>query len=440
MENDLIFRYRTKNESTPYGKPRVFFTCHPLDFDSVFDQICSDIFETQDCTVFYSKDMKQALSTEIREKVLSNINLFLIPITAKLLTEPNRALDDDFRFAIEHNIPVLPIIMETGIDYLYSKIDAISKYQYLNKASTDITEIEYKTKLKRFLEDILLNDNKIEQIRKSFSAYFFLSYRKKDRDKANALIQLIHELPDYWDIAIWYDEYILFGSDFYDGIIDALTKSNLFILLITPNILQKTGYDYNFVVREEYPLAVKKGKAILPVIAEKTNLQELNSLFPNIPSAVSIHDKDSVRDSLNRYLPCHNSEETQQEISKKFNLGLAYLNGVDVEINSKRGIALITEAAEAGSTEAAYQLYRIYTHAIGTNRDYAKAFDWITRLTLFLVKEYGTLSKHTRPIILIFIDAAVRCGKYDIAKTVTEKVYSLPRRIWESHIPFLSSA
>ena len=46
-----------KYSSDPQGKPRVFFTCHPEDFDKYFDKICEDIFKTQDCAIYYTKDM-----------------------------------------------------------------------------------------------------------------------------------------------------------------------------------------------------------------------------------------------------------------------------------------------------------------------------------------------------------------------------------------------
>lgn len=31
------------------GKPRVYFTCHPDDFDRFFEKVCADIFATHDC-------------------------------------------------------------------------------------------------------------------------------------------------------------------------------------------------------------------------------------------------------------------------------------------------------------------------------------------------------------------------------------------------------
>ena len=40
------FLHKTKGEAIK-GKARVYFTCHPDDFDRSFDKICADIFKTQ---------------------------------------------------------------------------------------------------------------------------------------------------------------------------------------------------------------------------------------------------------------------------------------------------------------------------------------------------------------------------------------------------------
>lgn len=111
---------RTKGNTNPQGKPRVYFTCHPEDFSHTFDKVCEDIFQTHDCAVYYKNDMTAELPAETRDVDLERMNLFVIPVTFRLLHEPNLAMDSDFTYAREKHIPVLPILFEPGLDSLYS--------------------------------------------------------------------------------------------------------------------------------------------------------------------------------------------------------------------------------------------------------------------------------------------------------------------------------
>ncbi|MBQ8696801.1 MAG: hypothetical protein IJ519_03680 [Clostridia bacterium] len=196
---------RTKGGANPRGKRRVYFTCHPEDFDKYFDKVCEDIFASHDCAVYYTQDMTEAIAEEDKVTDLGSNNLFVVPVTLKLLITPNRAMDEDIPYAIEQGIPVLPIMMDSGIDAVYSRPDKFGERQYLNPNSTDLTEISYGDKLKKYLESVLISDDLAERIRRAFDAYIFLSYRKKDRRYANEMMRLIHRNPEYRDIAILYD-------------------------------------------------------------------------------------------------------------------------------------------------------------------------------------------------------------------------------------------
>ena len=64
MQDMLI---RTKGNSSPSGKPRVYFTCHPDDFDRYFDKICEDIFQTHDCAIYYTGDMAEGIPEQDKD-------------------------------------------------------------------------------------------------------------------------------------------------------------------------------------------------------------------------------------------------------------------------------------------------------------------------------------------------------------------------------------
>ena len=136
--------------------------------------------------------------------------------------------------------------------------------QILNSQIDDKTAIPYRQKLLRDLSTILVSDKEIEKIRNAFNGQLFLSYRKKDRKYANELVRTIHSIPSMQNISIWYDEFISTGEYWSDQIENALKKSDVFLLMVTPSITEPD----NYVIRKEYPEAIKQNKKI--VSARKT--------------------------------------------------------------------------------------------------------------------------------------------------------------------------
>ncbi len=48
-------KYRTRGNSDPHGKPRVFFACHPDEFERYFDEVSELLLNYQNCAVWYFK-------------------------------------------------------------------------------------------------------------------------------------------------------------------------------------------------------------------------------------------------------------------------------------------------------------------------------------------------------------------------------------------------
>jgi hypothetical protein len=61
MANFLI---KSKNNRDLQFKPRVYFTCHPEDFQKYFDKVCADVFRTHDCLFFHTEDMSEPIPAE----------------------------------------------------------------------------------------------------------------------------------------------------------------------------------------------------------------------------------------------------------------------------------------------------------------------------------------------------------------------------------------
>ena len=214
----LKLAYRTRGNSSPQGKPRVFFLCSPEDFERYFETICEDIFKTQDCAIYYEPDWDTLANAAELESQLREMQLFVVPITGDFLFYESRALKMKYGFAIEHHIPVLPIVVEGGLENDFGEcLNRIKPdygdIQFISRVSRDNTEIPYFEKLERYLSSVLIGDELAERVRAAFDAYIFISYRKKDRQYAQELMRLIHRIPFCKDIATWYDEFLVPGEE-----------------------------------------------------------------------------------------------------------------------------------------------------------------------------------------------------------------------------------
>ena len=150
-----MIKYITRGNQSPQGKQKVYFCCHPDEFDKYLHPIADEILQKHDCAVFYYEP-KDTVSQEEYELDMKGMCFFVIPVTTKLLTTQNPALDRDFNFATEHKIAVLPIMQESGLDELFEK--KCGNLQYLDKNNTDPTAISYDGKLKKFLDGIFSGD------------------------------------------------------------------------------------------------------------------------------------------------------------------------------------------------------------------------------------------------------------------------------------------
>lgn len=420
MEKFLI---KTKGNTDPRGKRKVYFTCYPTDFEHYFDKICEDIFRTHDCAIYFTEDMTEMIDDEDKMTSLGQMNLFVVPVTFRLLSKPNRAMDEDIAYAKREHIPILPLMMENGIDKIYGLPEKFGELQYLNPYSTDLTEIGYEQKLKKYLESVLITDEMIKRIRAAFDAYIFLSYRKKDRRYANELMQMIHRIPEYRDIAIWYDEFLTPGESFRQNIEKALHESKLFALLVTPSLLEMVDGHPNFVMAEEYPAARKAEMTILPTEMVETNKEELHDKYKDIPVCANPKDEESFRERFLDVLKRVAVSENNQDPVHNFLIGLAYLDGIDVEINRERGLECVISAAEGGLIEAVEKLRDMYSKGKGVAINYEKAVRWGEQAVAYCEEHEGEESEH---LLTAWHRLAVIYGnlnQFEKTKELLEKVY-----------------
>ena len=378
---------RTRANAAPYGKPRVALLCHSDDIELWANDTASLILRHQDCAVAFGGELEAPLPEELAG-MLASYQLIVVLGTRRLLAESNPIRDGVVAAAADVHVPVLPIMMEPGLDELYAE-SPFTSLQYLDPTLADPTALPFEHKLAVHLKKTLVGAELAEQIRNAFDGYLFLSYRKKDRAYAQELMRLIHRNPLCRDLAIWYDEYLELGEDFNDSIRTALEKSAVCVLVVTPNILERPNGKPNYVMAEEYPAAKASGKPVEPVEMLHVDGEQLARFFAGIGVTVNPTDEQQMEAFSIRV-----GEESGATADKPLDpahdylIGVAYLDGVDVETDAARAVELIEKAGEAGHVEALKHLAMMYRTGKGVPRDYETAAQYGERVLEALIAAY----------------------------------------------------
>ncbi len=310
--------YKTRGNSSPQGKAKVYFCSHPDDFGKYFEELSNEILEKQNCAVWYLESYDTQYDEQLLED-LSEMQLFVMPITAALLRSPNHALEVEFKFALEKHIPVLPILMEYGLTEMFN--EKCGEIQFLDRVTQDTTVDSYDKKLADYLVNVLIGDELAEKIRNAFDAYVFLSYRKKDRKYAKDLMSLIHKNEFFRDVAIWYDEFLIPGENFSTAIEQAIRESKIFVLNVTPNLVN----EQNYIMDIEYPAAKKENIPILPVEMVPTERVQLAEKFEGIPECINASNDAKLMDALSECIKNVTKVENNTGAEHKFFIDLLTL-------------------------------------------------------------------------------------------------------------------
>ena len=79
-----LLKFKTRNNSNPKGKPKVYFTCHPEDYDATFIRISDQLLKKQNCAIFFHEPELVLVEDELKD-ALSQMQLVVIPITTRFL-------------------------------------------------------------------------------------------------------------------------------------------------------------------------------------------------------------------------------------------------------------------------------------------------------------------------------------------------------------------
>lgn len=371
----------TKDDLNPKNKAKIFICSHPEDHKGWFDSIAEDVWSLSDYPLHY--DSAPTVREDSFFSDLEEMRLCIVIVTRRFLTEHSYAIDEILPYFKKKNIPILPIITEYDLDALFEEKMGDLHYIFRGEAGPTITP--YKEKLAKYFSLVFSGEEMVARIQRAFDAYIFLSYRKTDRQFAQRLMRMIHANDSCVDIAIWYDEFLTPGESFNDAIAEAIGSSKLFAMAITPNIVSKG----NYVMEKEYPIAKQSGKAIFPVEFLPTSEHDLRESFAGIPRCVPSSDESSFNKSLIEITKSFAIKKNDNDPVHNFLIGLAYLDGIDVEVDHGRAVDLITSAAKAGLVEAMDKLVNMYCVGHGVGVDYNKATEWQTKVINFFDKRYN---------------------------------------------------
>lgn len=309
--------------------------------------------------------------------------LSLCEMNYAVIVVDNEFFDNDFlvqetKVVINNNVHIIPITINEISEKKYKSLFGNRQYIFWN---TSVENESSFNSLKLLFSKEILSSEEINEIILSFESTIFLSYRRKDRQIAKKLINLIHLNNSYLDSAIWYDGYLTPGENFNDEIKNKIKECNIFSLVITPNLVIEDNYVKNI----EYPMAIKLNKRILSVECEKTSLSTLNEQYPGVLLTIVKNDFESILQALNSTIK--NSNLKSFTTQKKYYLGLAYINGIYVERNVRIGINLLESAAQESHIEACLELSKIYESSIEfydfeKSQNYYKNY-WILRAKKF---------------------------------------------------------
>ncbi len=372
----------TQNRTKPHAKTPVYFVAHPADFEKHFDTICEDFFAGIDCAMYYYEP-GDSVDDKTRLFDLSQIQLFVVVVTQNFMQLKSEAYDFDFKYVLENNIPFIPIVCEQGADELFEK-------RFRNNHYIDKTEGSYKIQLKKFFHDITKKKFQAQKLQDIFEGNAFISYRKADRMIAGEVIKTLHKPEVNSRLFLWYDDFLIPGENFNENISGAIEKSDIFIMVVTPEILDSSCYVHNC----EYPLAKKLGKPILPVEAVKTSRHTLEKLYPGIPPCVGINDLTRLCEAIDNALGTKKSGEMSAD--SHYSLGVAYLEGIGMESNTEAAIQEFLHAADKGHLHSTERLAKIYENGLGIPVDYANAIKWRKKAVELTEKRYKESGEENR--------------------------------------------
>ena len=343
-------------------KVSIYVSYCPNNLDEV-RRLSKKILEKNPAIIYFRRyDLDPTVNFEDLKVMISQSQVTVVLVTPEYLEKNSNEEDHnkEYQYLKSSHIPFLPIITRGVTVEEYEK--TFGTIQYLDLDQHDDTQISIDKKLENYFKLYIVKDDDYMVAKSAFKNFVFLSYRKKDRAEALKLIDEIHKNEECQDIAIWYDEFLVAGEAFEKKLERKLKKCNALLLCVTPNLVNEDNY-----VREvEYKYAHEVHKTVLPIKAIDTSLTLLKQAFIDIPDPVEPSEASTALINITKV------EAKKTTPRKMYALGLAYLFGIEVEINRSIALSYLEKAANKGYIDALRFLANIYLNGTGVLRDFDK--------------------------------------------------------------------
>ena len=276
-------------------------------------------------------EFKDTEREEVNQE-LNNIDLLIIIVNKDYFSH-YLINEIEFEYAKEHKIPILPIIIEEDCYSLANEY--FGNIQVIKKDG-----VEYHTILNEHLSKTLFGDSSydIDEIKSVFHESCFISYRKSDKEELKSLLFNIRQDEELRPYQFWYDDFLNPGNNYDKEILEAMNACKIFILLVTKNTLEKD----NYVLKIEYPYAVKHQKTILVIYDKDMDFKLVSDWFPD---GTEYFQNDEI-ELINEFLKDNLSDNYSNDGYKSFLLGQAYYHGLVVEKDLDIAVNYFLQAEE----------------------------------------------------------------------------------------------
>lgn len=361
-----------------------------------------------------------------RAKELKEMSLVLVIVTNNYFQREFNNKFFDLYYSINQGIPLLPITLDQHAEELFNI--NFGSYHCLKYYSKD-----FDNELERYINEyydpwelLVDREEKLE------TANVFISYRKKEKNFLNKLLNIIYSNSRLTRIVYWYDRLLIPGVCFKESIKNELESSDFVILLVTDSIFEKG----NYVLDIEYPMAVKLNKTIIPVIAKSIDLRKLKKFFPHTEKPIFINHIDLLEDSILKILKNQGisfNEEFSKEELRIF--GQEYLKGNRGKQNIKRGVAMLEKAAFYGDSRACKELGEVYLEGLYVKKNILQAIKYFEKSFEIVFKEFNICLERKEKARRLYNYGSVAGNlarpimnlKYDIGAKEEEILYYLER-------------
>ena len=139
-------------------------------------------------------------------------------------------------------------------------------------------------------------------------------------------------------------------------------------------------------------------------------------------------NSNEIKETIRNVLENNHNRYVSTDPVLNYLLGIAYLNGKDVEVDTKHGVKLLEKAAKAGNIEAMRALSVLYTNGTHIPHDHEKALHWQLEIYDRECKERPAIEALRSLAKLVITYKKLGDKKSELACRI--KQYNLHKRYW----------